>query len=180
MAKLTESHLTSESRKAFSVQSYDKAPTIEGVVIKDIPCFVDDGGYFMELGRFVGGMSEHFAGFEAKQMSYSQVLPGAVKAFHLHFQQEDVWFVPPHERLLVVLTDQRKKSPTAGVAMRFVMGAGKSRLLYIPRGIGHGAANLGRESATIIYFVNQHFTGEDEGRLPWDFLGKDIWDMAKG
>ena len=88
-------------------------------------CFVDDGGYFLELSRLAQGMCERFPGFEAKQMNYSQILPGTIKAFHLHLQQEDIWFVPPHERALVVLSDQRKGSPTAGVTMRFVLGRGQ-------------------------------------------------------
>ncbi|HEY1074229.1 MAG TPA: dTDP-4-dehydrorhamnose 3,5-epimerase family protein [Patescibacteria group bacterium] len=179
---MTPDLLTADSREVYTIQSYEKAPQIEGVVAKDIACFVDDGGYFMELGRFDKGISQLFPDFEAKQMSYSQVLPGAVKAFHLHMNQEDVWFIPPHERLLVVLSDQRENSPTKGVTMRFVMGGGKSRLLYIPRGVAHGAANLGDAPASIIYFVNQQFNLEkpDEGRLPWDFLGADIWEMTKG
>lgn len=179
---MKRTELTREAQKAYSVQSYEKAPTIDGVVMKDMPCFVDDGGYFMELGRFDLGVSQIFPNFEVRQASYSQVLAGAVKAFHLHFNQEDVWFVPPHERLLVVLSDQREDSATKGTTMRLVMGGGKARLLYIPRGVAHGAANLGLEPASIIYFVNQQFNLEspDEGRLPWDFLGAEIWDMAKG
>ena len=182
MDKLKKSQLIDKASSLYSVQSYAKAPVIEGVVIKEVPCFTDDGGYFMELGRFDAGVSQAFNSFEAKQMSYSQVLPGSIKAFHLHFNQEDVWFVPPHERLLVVLSDQRKDSATAGVTMRFVMGAGKSRLVYIPRGVAHGGANLWQQPASIIYFVNQQFNLEDpdEGRLPWDFLGKEIWEIAKG
>jgi len=35
--------LTVEAQKKYSVQSYVKAPTIEGVQIKDVPSFVDDG-----------------------------------------------------------------------------------------------------------------------------------------
>jgi dTDP-4-dehydrorhamnose 3,5-epimerase len=110
------------------------------------------------------------------------MLPGTIKAFHLHLNQEDVWFVPPHERLLVVLSDQRAASPTRGVMMRFVLGADKSRLVYIPRGVAHGAANLWQVPASIIYVVNQQFNIEapDEGRLPWDFVGRDVWKIAQG
>jgi dTDP-4-dehydrorhamnose 3,5-epimerase len=180
--RLSRKNLTEPASEKYFVQSYEKSPTIDGVVIKDISCFTDDGGYFMELGRFDKGLSGAFDGFEAKQMSYSQVLPGSIKAFHLHFNQEDIWFVPPHERLLVVLSDQRENSPTRGVTMRFVLGAGKSRLAYIPRGVAHGGANLWQQPASIIYFVNQQFNLEDpdEGRLPWDFLGLDVWEIAKG
>jgi dTDP-4-dehydrorhamnose 3,5-epimerase len=66
--------------------------------------------------------------------------------------------------------------------MRLVLGGGKAQLLYVPRGVAHGAANLWAQAASIIYFVNQQFCLEhpDEGRLPWDLLGKDIWEVAKG
>ena len=174
--------LLPDAREQLLVQDYARRPVIDGVVLHDLVCFVDDGGYFLELSRLAQGMCERFPGFEAKQMNYSQILPGTIKAFHLHLQQEDIWFVPPHERALVVLSDQRKGSPTAGVTMRFVLGEGKSRLLYLSRGVAHGVANLWTQPATVIYFVNQQFSAEnpDEGRLPWDFLGKDIWDIAKG
>ena len=174
--------LSAQAEDSYSVQSYDKAPTIDGVIIKEIPYFIDDGGLFLEVGRFDAGMSQWFPDFELRQVSYSLVLPGAIKAFHLHFQQEDIWFIPPSDRLLVVLSDERKNSPTSRTAIRFVMGGGKAALLYIPRGVAHGGANLGATPVSIIYFVNQQFNREkpDEGRLPWDYLGRDIWHLAQG
>ncbi len=174
--------LTEQAEDALSVQSYEKTPVIDGVVMKELRTFVDDGGSFMELLRLSQGISEHFPEFEVKQVNFSQVLPTVIKAFHLHLHQEDVWFIPPHERLLVVLTDQRKDSATQGVTMRMVMGAGKAQLLYIPRGVAHGNANLWSNPASLVYFVNQQFnpTDPDEGRLPWDFLGKEIWEITKG
>jgi dTDP-4-dehydrorhamnose 3,5-epimerase len=179
---MDKSDLLQDASSQFQLQSYSREPVIEGVLLRELNCFVDDGGYFLELSRLSQGMSEQFAGFEAKQVNYSRVLPGAVKAFHLHLHQEDIWFVPPHERALVVLTDQRKSSPTAGVTMRLVLGEGKSRLLYIPRGVAHGVANPWTEPVSVMYLVNQQFDAgtPDEGRIPWDFLGKSIWDIAKG
>jgi dTDP-4-dehydrorhamnose 3,5-epimerase len=178
----TKQNLSKKAQENFSVQSYAKASVIDGVVIKEIQWFVDDGGFFMELGRFDQGIHQMFPDFEIKQVNYSQMEPGAVKAFHLHLNQEDVWFVPPHERLLVILSDQREDSHTKDVSMRFVIGEGKARLLYIPRGVAHGVANLSKKSGSIIYFINQQFDAEnpDEGRLPWDMLGKDIWEMTRG
>jgi dTDP-4-dehydrorhamnose 3,5-epimerase len=68
--------------------------------------------------------------------------------------------------------------------MRFMLGNGSSRLLVIPPGVAHGARNLGTETGRIIYLTDVHFSAEpsacDEGRLPWDFAGADIWDMTKG
>jgi dTDP-4-dehydrorhamnose 3,5-epimerase len=68
--------------------------------------------------------------------------------------------------------------------MRVMLGNGASRLLVIPPGVAHGARNLGSETGRIVYFTDVHFSAEpsacDEGRLPWDFVGADVWDMTKG
>jgi hypothetical protein len=35
-----------------------------------------------------------------------------------------------------------------------------------------------------MYFVDVQFTAEpaesDEGRLPWDYLGADVWEVTRG
>ncbi|MDE2839516.1 MAG: dTDP-4-dehydrorhamnose 3,5-epimerase family protein, partial [Chloroflexota bacterium] len=101
---------------------------------------------------------------------------------HFHFNQEDVWFVPPSQALVVGLWDVREDSPTTGNTMRFVLGRGRSQLLYIPRGVAHGAANLGANDTFLFYFVNQQFDAldPDERRLPYDALGKDFWEIRPG
>ena len=101
---------------------------------------------------------------------------------HLHYNQEDVWFIMPYDRLLIGLFDARKDSPTYNQTMRFVMGAGRAQALYIPRGVAHGLANVWQQPANMIYFVNQCFDAKDpdERRLPWDILGEDFWEIKKG
>lgn len=183
MTDLTLNQIGKEYRDQVSVQDYSKKPVIEGVKFIELRQMVDDGGSFLEVVRFnEDGSLESIPEFKPRQSSYSQVLPGAVKAFHLHFRQEDVWFIPPTDRLVLGLMDAREDSPTKGVRMRFVLGAGKAQLLYIPRGVAHGCANLGDKPADIFYYVNQQFKLEDadERRLPWDFLGKGFWEITKG
>jgi dTDP-4-dehydrorhamnose 3,5-epimerase len=175
--------LGEEFEKVVFTQDYTPKPKIEGVKLVDLKLMVDDGGSFAELVRLdETGNLELFPEFKVRQSSYSEVLPGAVKAFHLHKNQDDVWFIPPTCRLLVGLIDARKDSPSYNVSMRFVMGAGKAQLLFIPRGVGHGAANIGNESSTIFYFVNQKFdlANPDENRIPWDHLGEDFWKITMG
>ena len=181
--RLTPGDLGPEFQDVITTQEYGKKTPIEGVKILDLRLMVDDGGSFAELVRFdESGNLLAIPEFKVRQSSYSQVLPGAIKAFHLHYNQEDVWFVPPSDRLLIGLIDARRGSPTYNTSMRFVMGAGKAQLLYIPRGVGHGGANIGTEPATILYYVNQHFSLDDpdERRLPWDILGKDFWQITQG
>jgi len=183
MESLTPENIGESLRQTVFTQDYTPKPKIEGVKILDLRLMVDDGGTFAELIRLdEQGNLELIPEFKVRQSSYSEVLPGAVKAFHLHYNQEDVWFVPPTDRLLIGLIDARKDSPTYNVNQRFVMGAGRAQLLYIPRGVGHGGANIGTKSATIFYYVNQKFNlqSPDEQRLPWDVLGADFWQITMG
>jgi dTDP-4-dehydrorhamnose 3,5-epimerase len=107
-----------------------------------------------------------------------------IKAFHLHRRQTDVWFVPPGDKMLVVLLDVRAQSRTHGTQRRIVLGDGQPRLLRIPPGVAHGVKNLAASRGRIIYFVDVQFSPDpdqtEEGRLPWDFAGADIWDVTRG
>ncbi len=183
MQVLSKESIGEDYKKNLSVQDYTRKPTIEGVQIINNNLFVDDGGCFAELVRLNdNGNLMLFPEFKVKQSSYSQMMPNTIKAFHLHFNQEDVWFVLPSDRLLIGLFDARKDSPTYKNSMRFIMGAGKAQLLYIPRGVAHGLANLWPTTSSMIYFVNQCFDSEkpDEHRLPYDILGADFWEIKRG
>lgn len=172
-----------EFRNELSVQEYAKKTVIEGVQLITLQNFVDDGGSFAEIARLDdNGNLVLIPEFKVRQTNYSQMLPGTIKAFHLHYNQEDVWFVLPFDRLLVGLFDAREDSPTYKASMRFVMGAGKAQILYLPRGVAHGLANPWNAPANMVYLVNQHFCTEspDEHRLPWNILGDDFWEVKKG
>ncbi|HEY3329924.1 MAG TPA: dTDP-4-dehydrorhamnose 3,5-epimerase family protein [Capsulimonadaceae bacterium] len=183
LKKLSPTDLAPAFQEVVSTQSYEKVPTIEGVKIIDLRLMVDDGGSFAELIRLdENGNLELIPEFKVRQSSYSEVLPGAIKAFHLHYNQDDVWFVPPTDRMLIGLIDARADSPTCGVSMRFVLGGGRARLVFIPRGVGHGGANIWDKSSTIFYFVNQKFdlADADERRLPYNVVGEDFWKITPG
>jgi dTDP-4-dehydrorhamnose 3,5-epimerase len=173
-----------EAKRVFTIQAYGPAPAIDGVELVTLARHHDDGGSMTELARLTDGRHEALAGFTVRQVNFSEVAPGAIKAFHLHARQTDVWYVPPSDRMLVVLVDVRKGSRTEGVRRRLVLGDGASRLLRIPPGVAHGVRNLGGATGRIIYFTDVQFSPEpaacDEGRLPWDYLGVDVWDVTKG
>lgn len=179
---LTAADLTERAAKVMSTQEYAGGPKVLGVLVQDLAVFPGDDGYFFEAMRLKDGHAELFPELLVKQVSYSQVAPGAIKAFHFHFNQDEVWLTPPDEKLLVVLHDIRKDSKSEGTTMRFVLGGGRARAVYIPRGVAHGVANVGTEPGTVIYFLNQQFsaTEPDERRLPWDYLGTEIWQMTRG
>jgi dTDP-4-dehydrorhamnose 3,5-epimerase len=176
--------LSPDAKRAFQLQSYLPVPTIDGVEVVDLKRFHDDGGNFTELVRLGDGRAEGLRDFTVRQVNYSELEPGVIKAFHVHGRQTDVWYVPPTDRMLIVLLDVRKGSRTEGTRMRLMLGNGASRLLRIPPGVAHGVRNLAPSTGRVIYLTDLHFSAEpsqcDEGRLPWDFAGRDIWEMTKG
>jgi dTDP-4-dehydrorhamnose 3,5-epimerase len=180
---LTKESIGVEYRADLSTQDYSKKIPIEGVQIINLNLLVDDGGSLAEIVRFdENGNLQILPEFKVRQSTFSQMLPGTIKAFHIHYNQEDVWFINPYDRLLIGLFDARKDSPTYNKTMRFILGAGRAQALYIPRGVAHGLANVWTQPASMIYFVNQCFdvNNPDEHRLPWNSLGEDFWEIRKG
>jgi dTDP-4-dehydrorhamnose 3,5-epimerase len=175
--------LNAKEQAALGVQDYGAKPKIDGLEIVELRRFNDDGGSMTELGRLDAGMLQGVAGFEARQVNYSTMDPLAIKAFHLHRRQTDVWFVPPSDKILLVVADARADSPTSGVIQRIVLGDTRSFLVRIPPGVAHGARNLRTDtSSTIVYFVDVQFSTDadcDEGRLPWDHYGAEIWEVER-
>jgi dTDP-4-dehydrorhamnose 3,5-epimerase len=175
---------SSEAKRVFQVQSYGGAPHIDGVRLIDLTRHADDGGAMTELTRLTDGRMAALGDFMVRQVNYSEMAPGTIKAYHLHTRQTDVWFVPPTDRMLAVLLDVRKGSRTEAVRQRVVLGHGTSRLLVIPPGVAHGVRNIAETAGRIVYFTDLHFSPEpamcDEGRLPWDFAGTDVWEIIRG
>ncbi len=174
---LTDNDIDPEIREKIFVQDYSKQSTIEGVSLRELHLMVGDDGDFSELLRLTSnGEVEGFEGFHVRQVNRSKMLPGAIKAWHLHYGQDEIQSVTPEGHLIVGLWDIRENSPTKGVTMKFVLGGGKAHMLFIPKGVAHGYMNLSKKPATILYFVSEYFNPEDpdERRLPWDSI-KDFW-----
>ena len=55
--------------------------------------------------------------------------------------------------------------------------------MRIPPGVAHGCRNVGSNTARIVYMTDVHFSPDpdktEEGRLPWDLIGEEIWEPAK-
>lgn len=168
------------------VQDYSPKGKIEGAELIALKYFVGWEGPFAELTRISGeGKAENIPGFSfaGGQISFSLIKPGVIKAWHVHPEQTDVWFVSPDEELCVALWDRRKGSRAKGKTMKLVLGAGRALLLRIPPGVAHGCVNHSLKPVHLIYFVDHHFSLEpektEEGRMPWDALGEDFWEMGK-
>ena len=175
--------LIPELKTLFKFQDYGKQAPIQGVAVHALRRFGEDGGSMTEVARFAGGFPDAFPGFTLAQINYSTLEPSVLKAFHVHHRQTDIWFVPPEDRVVLVLVDVRAGSPTEKAVTKLMLGDGRPMLVKIPPGVAHGCRNLGATTARIVYMTDVRFSAEpgatDEGRLPWDLVGAEIWEPSK-
>jgi dTDP-4-dehydrorhamnose 3,5-epimerase len=77
--------------------------------------------------------------------------------------------------------DLRQSSSTAGVKRKVILSGEQPMQLYIPSGVAHGY-KAGLEGGMLLYAMDQQFNLADpnEGRLPWDFFGADLWSENRG
>lgn len=176
--------VTSKYRDLVTKQEYGEKTIIEGVRIIEAKHFIAEDGSFSEIVRLnEEGMLEieGLPPFQLRQINYSEAIPGTTKAWHFHLKQDEIWYVEPKGRLIVGLLDLRENSRTKERVMRLVLGGGKAKLLYIPRGVAHGLSNRSGETVGMVYLVNNQFDGTDEWRLPSDTeVGENFWEIQKG
>ena len=175
--------LATEYVKATVFQQYRPQAMIEGVFSAPLKKHRLLEGSFMEYLRLDDGIVKALPSrFEVRQVSVSVAEAGRINAFHLHPKtiQDELWCVTAGT-LMVWLVDVRADSPTLGVRSRHVLSAEEPSLLHIPSGVAHGF-KAGFTGATLIYAMNSQFNPDDpnEGRLPWDYFGKDLWEEDRG
>jgi len=107
----------------------------------------------------------------AGQVNVSVQRPGVVKAWHRHAKQTDFW-VCPSGTLLAGVWRERD-----GATWSIVLGGQRGGVLVIPSGLWHGAATLGEECATLVYYVTHAYdpANPDEQRLPEDACAGFDW-----
>lgn len=174
--------LSPKAHAALTYQAYTAQPAIEGVVYQPLKKHRSLEGSFMEHLRITDGKVEGIPDFETRQISVSWAVPGRINAFHIHPKtvQDELWCVVQGE-LLIWLADVREGSATRGNRRSFVLSGEAPGLLLIPSGVAHGY-RAGHSGAILLYAMNSQFNIADpnEGRLPWDFFGAEIWADDKG
>ena len=180
MDHLKDENIDEKYRGKVYIQDYSKKPTIEGVQVLKLNTIVGEDGDLSEVMRLKDGEIEAIPGFKLFQVNRVQLLAGAVKAWNLHYKQDDLWLPLPPGHLFVGLWDLRENSKTKGETMRISLMGGHN-MLYIPKGVAHGTKNMGEHTLNLLYFVDQQFNLEDpdERRLPWDALGEDFWEPQR-
>jgi dTDP-4-dehydrorhamnose 3,5-epimerase len=179
MNQLTLDDISTSVRGNIQSQQYEQSH-IDGVRIVDLKTHITHDGAFSELLRIdSNGTLALFPEMQIAQINRSMMHPQTIKAWHLHFAQDEIWNVGEGTHILLGVWDVREHSSTKGASLVIPMTS--SRLVYIPRGVAHGASNHTFKRAEILYIVSNQYNPEqpDERRLPWDSLGKEFWEPKK-
>jgi len=177
--------LTDSAARALVFQDYAPGQQIEGVWRRPLRKHRAENGWFLELARIEQGELEQIPGetpFTLRQVSASWAEPNRMNAFHIHprVPQNEIWCVLEGQ-LVIWLVDCRRDSGSSGVRQRVVLSGEEPAQLYIPAGVAHGY-RAGPRGALLVYSMDQQFdvSNPNEGRLPWDHFGAELWEEDRG
>lgn len=170
--------ISDKFKKKIYNQKYLETISIDGVKLINLESIPSEEGDLSEIVRINSkGETTSLPGFKIAQINRTRLIPHSIKAWHLHFKQDFLWYVSPYSHLFVGLWDLRKDSKTEDKTMRIVLGGGQSQLLFIPHGVAQGSAVFQNKPIDLYVFSNIQFDLKDldEKRLPWDSKGKSFW-----
>jgi dTDP-4-dehydrorhamnose 3,5-epimerase len=142
--------------------------------------FADDRGFFAETWRRDQLQAAGIGDFVQDNMSFSKA-PGTLRG--LHYQR------PPHAqaklvsvltgRILDVVVDVRRGSPTFGRHLKAQLSADDGAQLFVPVGFLHGFVTL-EPDTRVAYKVSDYYAADCDGAVRWDDpdLGID-WGVSR-
>jgi len=140
--------------------------SVEGVLLLVPKVFGDSRGFFLESWNRetlrLAGIDEDFV-----QDNHSRSGQGVVRGLHYQIEQPQGKLVRVAAgRVLDVVVDLRRSSPTFGQHYSVELDDQKHHQLWIPPGIAHGFAVLSN-SADFLYKTTDYYAPEHERCIHW-------------
>lgn len=133
-----------------------KPGKIEGVIVKNLPKFVDDRGWLTETFRHDELEEKYYPLMGYISMTNLDVARGP----HEHVDQADNFAFLGPSNFKVYLWDNRKSSTTYMVRQVLYAGEDSPKSVIIPPGIVHAYKNVGSKQGMVLNFPNQLFAGK--------------------
>jgi len=101
---------------------------------------------------------------------------------HWHKKQIDYWCVLSGQLKVLLADVNTSYVPNKNKQFfypRFTYLSDKNiRTLKIPPGVVHGYQNISDKPAILLYYLSRKYnSAADEYRVPWDYFGKDFWEI---
>jgi len=148
---------------------------IQGVTITPLKQIIDERGKIMHFLR------NDEAGFDKfGEVYFSQAMPGAIKAWHLH-KVMDLNYVCVVGRIKLVLYDAREGSPTKGELMQVFLGPEDHKRVHVPHGVWNGFKGVSTEPALVANCSTVPHTPDEIVRMdPFDKSIPYDWSIKHG
>jgi len=153
--------------------------SVEGVLLLVPKVFGDSRGFFLESWNRetlrLAGIDEDFV-----QDNHSRSGQGVVRGLHYQIEQPQGKLVHVAAgRVLDVVVDLRRSSPTFGQHYSVELDDQHHHQLWIPPGIAHGFAVLSN-SADFLYKTTDYYAPEHERCIHWEDLDLAIdWKLEE-
>lgn len=141
---------------------------IRGVWVIEPKVFTDERGYFMESYK-KADFEKYIGKVDFIQDNESKSVRGVLRGLHYQkgtFSQAKL-VRALKGRVLDVIVDLRKSSPTFGKSLSIELSDDNKRQLFVPRGFAHGFLVLSGE-AIFSYKVDNIYAPEHEATLLWN------------
>jgi len=140
---------------------------IPGALIIEPNMFRDERGFFMETARADWfrdlGITHDWA-----QDNHSRSRRGVLRGLHFQTRPGQAKLVRcARGRILDVIVDLRRGSPTYGRSIAVELNDETGRTLYVPIGLAHGFVVLSDE-ADVIYRCSAYFDAATEAGIAWN------------
>lgn len=148
---------------------------IDGVRITQLRQIPDERGSIMHMLREDAAHFERFG-----EIYFSWVYPGAIKAWHLHYEMTLNYAVPVG-RIKLVLYDDREGSATRGELMELFLGDARYDLVTIPPRVWNGIKGVGTQAAMVANCSTiPHRAHEIERMDPFSSTIPYSWELRHG
>ncbi|MGA9117257.1 MAG: dTDP-4-dehydrorhamnose 3,5-epimerase family protein [Bacteroidota bacterium] len=133
-----------------------KKGTIQGVLVRPLPKYLDDRGWLTEVFRS-DELEERFL----PAMGYISVTePGIARGPHEHVEQADHFCFLGPSNFKVYLWDNRKDSSTYLTRQVIYAGEDAPRAVIIPPGVVHAYRNIGGRPGMVVNNPNRLYGGK--------------------
>lgn len=142
---------------------------LEGIIFIDPAPFEDDRGFFIRTFDEEIFSKNGIQGPWVQENHSKSVNKNILRGIH--------FILPPHTdgkivrctngKIFDVVVDLRKDSSTFGQYEKFILSAENKKMLYIPKGFGHGFLTL-TENCEVHYKHNCYYKKEYDSGIKWN------------
>lgn len=144
---------------------------LPGLFIIDSKIFKDKRGIFVKVFHRKFFEANNIAS-DVRESFYSISRKNVIRGMHFQLPPDDhekfVFCV--HGKILDVILDIRKGSPTYGKFYSIELSGRDGLIVYIPKGFAHGFLSL-EDNSIVVYMTTKEYSPEKDYGIRWDSFG---------